>query len=47
VKEWIQLAQDPVAGYEDNAGNAHSGYIKGKEFLDWLSDYQFLKDSAP
>jgi hypothetical protein len=28
-------------------GNELSGFIKGGEFLDWLSDYQLLKDSAP
>lgn len=27
-------------------GNETSGFIKGKEFLDWLSDYQFLKKYA-
>jgi hypothetical protein len=29
-------------------GNEHSGFIKDEEFLDKLSDYQFLnKDSSP
>jgi hypothetical protein len=26
--------------------NVHSGSIKGTEFLDWLSSYYLLKDSA-
>jgi hypothetical protein len=28
-------------------GNETSGFIKGREFLDQLSDHKFLKDSAP
>jgi len=28
-------------------GNEPSDYMKGGEFLDYLSDYQRLKDSAP
>jgi len=28
-------------------GNESPGSVKGGEFIDWLSDYQFLKDSAP
>jgi len=28
-------------------GSESSGSIKGGEFLDWLSDSQLLKDSAP
>jgi hypothetical protein len=27
-------------------GNKPSGFIKGDKFLHYLSDYQFLKDSA-
>jgi hypothetical protein len=34
-----------VTGSYDH-GNKLSGSIKGEEFLDYLSDYQLLKDSA-
>jgi hypothetical protein len=42
---WIHQAQGygPVAGFCEH-GNDPSGSIKGGEFLDWLSDSQFLND---
>jgi hypothetical protein len=42
VLEWIDLAPS----YEHDNGSSVS--IRGRGFLDWLSDYWFLKkDSAP
>jgi hypothetical protein len=41
----IQLAQDRIR-WSDlvNTGNESSGFVKGRAFLDSLSDYQFLKE---
>jgi hypothetical protein len=42
--DWIYLAQADSCEYD----NEPSGFVKGGEFLDQLSDYQLLKkDSAP
>jgi hypothetical protein len=38
--------QEPVAGTCEHV-NEYSGSIKGGEFLDYLSDCQLIKDSAP
>jgi hypothetical protein len=43
----MQLAQErPVVGFCEN-GNEPSGSIRGGKFLDYLRNYQLLKDSAP
>jgi hypothetical protein len=36
----------PVVGSCEH-GNGTSGYVKEGEFLDWLSNCQVFKDSAP
>jgi hypothetical protein len=42
--DWIYLAQDCV-GYGAFVNNTN--FLKCGEFLDYLSDYKLLKDSAP
>jgi len=42
VVDWIRLG--PVVGFCEH-GNEPSDSIKGGEFLDYMSDYQLLKDS--
>jgi hypothetical protein len=49
VVDWIHLAQDKDQWRCLNEhGNKRLDSIKGGEFIDWLSDYQLLKeDSTP
>jgi hypothetical protein len=42
----VWTGQKPVAGPCEH-GNEPSGLIKGGDYLDWMSDCQLLKDSAP
>jgi hypothetical protein len=46
--DWIKLAQDRVQLLDPvKHGNESNGSIKGREFRDWLSDYQlFMKGSV-
>jgi hypothetical protein len=42
-----ESGEGPTAGPREN-GNEHSGSIKGKIFLNKMSDYELIKkDSAP
>jgi hypothetical protein len=38
--------EDPAEGSFEHSSK-HMGHIKGREFLDQMSGYQLLKDSAP
>jgi len=46
--DWMHLAEDggPVVGSCEHC-NEPLGSMKGRKFLDLLSDYWLLKDSAP
>jgi hypothetical protein len=43
VLDFMRLAQDRNYWHS----NEPAGCIETREFLNWLSDYQLLKDSAP
>jgi hypothetical protein len=46
VARFIWLRIGTIVGFYEHR-NGFSGPVKGKEYLDWLSEYQLLKmDSA-